>query len=204
MVDVIDASYGRKDWLKGESQFTLFNKCYLRVEQRKGKRCRDYRIHVATLSPHFKWVKDTAWHWLVAALLLAVASLGFVGYVLHDPSLRLFIDTLPAILLFAAFATFAVLLFKGQSLRQVEVYTRHAAYPLFIIEWDRKQQETYEGFVETLKLHIELAAADEDVDTQVLRAGEVKMLRRLVGHGVLPEPHYESAKQVIFSQPHVA
>lgn len=200
MAEVVNAQYGRRDWLKGESQFTLFNQCYLRVEQRKGKVCRDFRIHVATLSPHFRWVKDTAWHWLTAALLLFAVALCFVAYVLHAPSLGLLVAALPALLLFAAFALFALLLFRGQSIRQVEVYTRHAAYPLFVIEWCREQEQEYQQFIETLQRHIEVASADEDVDDQVLRAGEVKMLRRLVGHGVLPDTHYQSAKRVIFDQ----
>ena len=96
----------------------------------------------------------------------------------------------------------AALLFKLETARKVTFRTRHANYPLVEVIWCRDQEQSFNEFVDMLAERARVIPEQRTLSDEVLCAGEVKMLRRLMNKGIVTDNAYEKAKQTIFKHAH--
>lgn len=189
--------YEKRDWLKGDCELEIFNDLYLRVRRQHRGKSQDYKLNLATLSPEFELVTKLSWSCLVLGLLFAIASVAVIIFFYREPAVEILPLALQLFTLSMSITLLFAIQFLAKSSRQAIFFTRFSGYPLIEVIWFRDSAETFESFTKTMKVYIELANSGNKLNDNALRAGEMKMLRRLIGHGVVTERDYQEAKHAI-------
>lgn len=190
----INASYHFQSRLRGELEIELFNDFYLCVREKPLKRTRQFKIELATLKPEASKKVDLAVHWLVAAVLSALASAYFIYSLSSDGDLMM---SLLGAAVTAAVAILSLYLFSAATERKWILETRNALYPLIVIPFNKQKKKEAKTFVETLQHAIEKNVRAKHYTTDDLFAGELRMLRRLAKNKVLSEKLYDKAKSTM-------
>lgn len=184
---------------KGDFDLEIFDDLYLHVRRLHKQTNQDYKLNLATLSPEFRLVTNISWPCLVSGLFFAVAGAAVIIFFYREPSLEI----LPLVLQLFTLSMGLVLLCAIQCLaktsRKAIFYTRFSGHPLIEVVWFRDSTDAFESFIETMQVYIELAKSGNRLNDDVLRAGEMKMLRRLIGHGVVTDRDYQEAKHAILN-----
>lgn len=174
----------------------VLNDRYCRTTTRRLHTTRDYSIELATLSPAPRHTTDIAWRWLAAGLVSLLALAGLIYYSVNGGG-GISPAGIGAIVLLLAPALLFFYLFATLSARRVIFYGRFSGVPLVAAHFplrDRRQEKAFAETLSTLaqKNRARLHHTDDD-----LRAGELRMLRRLSEKGAITRGDYDKAKAVL-------
>ncbi len=196
-----DAEFTLEDSLKRESlSVEIFNGHYLNYQRRRFRRTISYSVDLATLSPEVGWEEDICWHWVLASAIMFVPGIGFLIRLLGELNVRTFAELGLAVFVFLLLGSLALLMFYIKSHRKFVIRTRYAEFPLIEIQYLRHRDgERLKAFVELLQARIRATVAERGLSEGELKAGEVRMLRRMARKQVISDYYYESAKSHIFS-----
>lgn len=197
----------QKHRVGGERTLTLFEQRYLRVRQRRRRGASlSYTLDLLALAPGSERHWQLRWGWLVAAVLaLLVAGIATL-FALHPPAAAAGMPWLGLVLALVA----VVLLLVGvlcayrfaTSMEHRQLYaTRYGGVPLVELWVNQPDKGFYQAFVQELeRAVISSEARVGDMGEQALKAGELRLLRRMSGKGVIDEAAYETAKSLILMQ----
>ena len=193
-----DINIKQTDVFKREFRFEVFNKHYLRVKKRYRKKTSEYTIDLISLAPECINVRTIAWLWFGLGLLFTVVAGGLVYQLIGNFSLQAFITYAPLSLLslLLAAASVAMLLYKSSNKKFF--VTNYGRYPLAGVMINNPNAVECDRFVEAVEQRIQEAHESYDISEDQLKAGELKMLRRLREKGVISSVEYEDYKNTIF------
>lgn len=186
----------------GERTLTLLQQRYLRIVRRRRGASVQFTVDILALASGSERYRRLRWSWVVGALLAALV--GLVGLVLlawhpaqsHAVLAGGVLTVLAAVAMGLCVARFVV------SIEYRQAYaTRYGGVPLVELWVNRPDAGFYRAFVQELERAI--AGVDEKVggmSTDALKAGELRLLRRLAQKGVVGEQVYEAAKAMILMQ----
>ena len=200
MQSTVNVQFSQRDRFKRQRAFEVFNEHYLRVHYKDAKQERRYTLNLLALAPVSERTTRLAWLWLAGALAALAATGGFLAALMS----RLAGEGAVYFLAGAALALIVTGLlgyqFVAHSERKQVFATRYGVVPLVEISVDRPDRATFHRFVEDLERRIDEATQRSGLNDEALKAGEVRMLRRLTGKGILQQQDYERAKALIFGQ----
>lgn len=174
-------------------RFELRDNRYLFIHMKGVKQAQDYQLDLLALDPRSRLRISVAWPWLLAAavlllLLLSVTLLpDLAGDALADYAL-------PLTLGLSLLAFIFLLLGIAKSCVERVYVARNTGYPLVRLLPNKPDKKAYKTFTRQLEAAIEEVYENVPVDDQQRLAGEIKMLRRLVGHKVVTSRDYERLK----------
>jgi hypothetical protein len=201
MTGQVQSNYSYSHRYKGEVTLSLFDKYYLHVREKKLKRVREFKMELATLDPEPHHISSGANHWLLAALIALAAD----GYLIYDAVTAESGGLLDPMTLLAVIASASVLaaLFSALYLfslqRKWVLETRASRFPLIEVPYHGKDKAAAKAFVEELRIAILRNVQDKEYNDDMLSAGELRMLRRLVKKQILSDKAYNKAKDKILA-----
>ena len=141
---------------------------------------------------HIAW----AWFWLAAIGLVAIPIYLLIKNKLGSDTRILDFVILAALV--AAALIGLVMLARNFSRKRV-FFTAYSKVPLFDILIGKPDSQSYKNFLDTLESYLHQNRNDWNLKTDQQIAGEIRMLRRLAGEGIISQKVYEAAKDRLFS-----
>lgn len=186
---------------KHEFRFEVFKKHYLRISKKIGKNKQEYTVDLISLMPEGSKVRYNAWGWLVASVSFFSLVLVFINILMSGPNMQSILLYVPLSLLSLFLAIGSGLIFYARSYTKQVYVTNFGQYPLVEILDNSPDKLECARFFRALEGRIRQVRDEyRTISVDRLKAGELKMLRRLLGKGVLTEKVYENIKQDIFGQ----
>ncbi|MBI1422539.1 MAG: hypothetical protein GC149_03660 [Gammaproteobacteria bacterium] len=141
---------------------------------------------------HIAW----AWLWLAACGLVAIPV-----YLLIKSGLGLNARILDFVILAAlvAAALVGLVMLARNFARKRVFFTAYSKVPLFDILISKPDHQSYKDFLDILESYLHQNRSEWNLKTDQQIAGEIRMLRRLAGEGVISQKVYEAAKDRLFS-----
>lgn len=173
-------------------EFRLDPRGYLQISPPDGD---SYTIDLRVLDPSRQRKLEIPWFWLVVGLVLCVAALLWPSDVMVDVRPGNLFLAVPALLAILAGGIGALYWFFRNIRRHCVYRTRAAGFPLVDMLYHYPDTRSFEGFVEAMEERMRLLDDKRSLSDQQLRAGELKMFRRLAQQGVFKEKFYEQVKQ---------
>lgn len=175
----------------------VLNDRYGRIAARRWHTSRNYAIELATLSPEPIQSTHFAWRWLAAACAMLLGLAGFIAYLKYGNGETTRLISAGGIAILVALTVLFFYLFVILSTRRIVFRARYSGVPLVDIPMpigDRKKGNAFAEVMSELahKNRARLHHTDED-----LRAGELRMLRRLSEEGAIASATYDKAKQAL-------
>lgn len=184
---------------KREKKYEFVKNHYLRITSTVGKKSRDHTIDLIALSPEGVRERQIAWEWLVASISSFALVLVFIYLLMGElniPSILLYVPLSLMCLVLAAVAGF---MFWARSASKRVFYSNFGHHPLVELIENKPGREDYENFYRALEGRIRHVRDDyRMISIDKLKAGELKMLRRLKGKGLLSDKEYQELKETIF------
>lgn len=170
----------------------------LRIENVMPRKTIACKIDIVALKDESKRKIILGWKWLVAGIVAVLVSVSIpqVFSNIFTELLFTFPVYLSGILLGAVCFYLA---WKGTTVKQV-FYTRNADVPVVEFFVNRPTKKEFAAFIHKLEEYIMDVQHKLDLSMKNQLAGEMKMLRRLAGEGVLSSSDYNKAKAVLFSK----
>ena len=173
---------------------------YLFVRMQGVKQMQDYQLDLVALDPESRFRITIAWPWLTAAAAAILLLLLIIVIVPGLFDVKLAGYALPVTLGLSLAAFISLLIgFAKSSFERVFV-ARNTGYPLVRLLINNPDKKSFRTFTKQLKALINEVYEKVPVDDQQRLAGEIKMLRRLVGHNVLTSQDYEKLKLQLMSR----
>ena len=178
----------------------VLNDRYGRITKRRWHTAREYAIELATLLPDPIHNLYLAWRWLAASGGALLVMLGFIAYLKfssNEPSLLVTAGTIAALLALTALFLY---LFVILSKRRIIFHARYSGTPLVEIPIPLRNRHKGNSFATEFSHLVQsnLARLTRlDHTDQDLRAGELRMLRRLSEEGAIARATYDKAKQLL-------
>ena len=190
----------QEDVLGRERRFELFNDRYVRIFRARKKQDVEYTIDLLALAPGSERKIRFHWKWLSSAFAaLAVCSLAtFVLF--RQPSGERILYIAPILLIGLAACLGAFYQFFATSQRCQVFSSRFAGVPLVELLVNRPDAARFKAFVQDLEIRIDLVSEKTHLTEHELKAGEMRMLRRLASRGVINNKAYNHAKSLILAQ----
>lgn len=172
----------------------VLNDRYGRVTTRRWRSERQYAIELATLSPEPKMSVHIAWSWLAAAVLMLAGLIGFLAFAKYGSMALPLYEMAGGTILLLVLTLFAFYLFTALSTRRIVFRARFSGTPLVEIPIPVSSRNKGKAFADELsklaqKNRARLHHSDDD-----MRAGELRMLRRLSEEGAIDDSDYDKAK----------
>ena len=196
--DCNDLNIKQTDVFKREFRFEVFNKHYLRVKKKNRKKTSEYTVDLISLAPECVNVKTIAWVWLGFALMFVIVASALLYHLIGNFSLQAFFTFVPLSLLSLLLAAASVAMFLYKSSNKKIFVTNYCRYPLAGVILNNPNTIECDRFVEAVEQRIQEAHDSYDISEDKLKAGELKMLRRLREKGVISTTQYEQYKNTIF------
>lgn len=176
----------------------VLNDRYGRVTTTRLRKSRNYAIELATLTPEAEETLKVAWQWLAAGVVALLALVGLGYYVINGESGLPLPATLGSGLLLLALTLFLLRMFFALSARHIIFRARYSDIPLLEIPIPVSDRKQGQAFAKTIsQLAQKNLARVEHYSEADLRAGELRMLRRLAEEGALASGDYDKAKTVL-------
>ncbi len=195
----------QKHRVGGERTLTLFEQRYLRVQQRRRRGASlSYTLDLLALAPGSERDWRLRWGWLVAAALALLGAGIAALFALHPPAVGIpwlgLVLALVAVVLLLIGVLCAYRFATSMEHRQLYA-TRYGGVPLVELWVNQPDKGFYQAFVQELERAVIASEARAgDMGEQALKAGELRLLRRMSGKGVIDEAAYETAKSLILMQ----
>lgn len=194
-----DAKYQFSDRFKGEYSLEIFNHHYLCTTHKRLKKERQFKMEVAVLNPKAKKRQGFPWRWLATALLSLAASAYLINNLLGTVEGSSYWAVLGGAGALALLGAGSLAAFWLGIDRKWVFQTRTADYPLVIIPFNKSSKKEAEQFAQRLSIAIESTNLHKGYSEEDLRAGELRMMRRLSKSGFISEDKYNSAKKRLLS-----
>ncbi len=176
----------------------VLNDRYGRIATRRWHARREYAIELATLQPEPQQSLYLAWKWLGASGAMLLAMVGFITYLKFSSSELSFLAKAGTIAGLLALTALFFYLFIRLSKRQIVFHARYSGIPLMKIPIpisSRKKGQTFAHVIGQLAQK-NLMRVGHYTDND-LRAGELRMLRRLSEEGAIDNAAYDKAKRLL-------
>lgn len=191
--------YAQHHRLKGERNFELLQERYLRVQLRQFRTQQSYDLELALLDPDFERINAPATEWLGAMAIFILAAIPPIGYLYFHYNLHNLFGTLATLLLLSLMGTACLFLYRLNSVYTLTFRTRTARIPLVEILNHKAFRPGSLQFAEQIAAHSTQSCQQLRLSAEQLRAGELRMLRRLSGEGHIAPATYEQAKRMILA-----
>lgn len=175
-------------------RFELRDNRYLFIHMKGVKQAQDYQLDLLALDPRSRLHVCIAWRWLLAAGAVLLALLFSVTILPELAGDRLDAYALPLTLALSLLAFIFLLSGIAKSCVERVYVARNTGYPLVRLLRNKPDRKAFRTFTRNLEAAIEEVYENVPVDDQQRLAGEIKMLRRLVGHKVVTSRDYEKLK----------
>jgi hypothetical protein len=184
---------------KRDILYEVFNKHYLRIVKKKDGESKEYTIDLISLTPNSMNRVKKPWYWIALGLVCLVASgLFIVGFLDSLDMVRGLLNAGLALCCLAASGG-CIYMFVKKTLRHQVFVTYFAHFPLVELICDNPDKTDFERFFKGVEDRIRLIREDyRMISKDDLKAGELKMLRRLKEKGVISKADYEHVKEKIF------
>ena len=182
------------DYFKHRREFSIFDEHYLKVSIRDRHNEKDFVIDLRAINPQSESINLISWHWLgaMAVTLLACALSAYGAQLAHSIE---YAAAAGVALILAC--VFGILFLYTMEKKKVFV-TRFGKVPLLEIMAGKPNHQAVDDFLKEIEFRANQAVANSKLDKDQLRAGEVRMLRRLSNNGVLNKDEYAKAKDIAF------
>lgn len=172
-------------------EFRLDPRGYLEISPPDGGA---FIIDLRVLSPSHERKLEINWFWLAVGLLLCLAALLWPSdFMAEVRPYNLFLSV--SLLIVVLISGIGALYWFFRNIRRHCIYrTRSANYPLVDMLYHYPDTRSFESFVDAMEKRIHALAEKHTLSEQQLRAGELKMFRRLARQGVFKEKFYEQVK----------
>jgi len=197
-----DASFEfrQEDVLGRERRFELFNEHYVRATQTRKKQDVEYTIDLLALAPGSDRAIHFNWKWLAGACLALAVCAAATYFLFRQPSAQRTLYIAPILLIGLAAALGSFYQFFATSQRCQVFSSRYGGVPLLEVLVNRPDPTRFKAFIQDLEIRIELIDQSSHLSEDNLKAGEMRMLRRLAARGVIPDKAYDHAKALILQQ----
>ncbi|HID48098.1 MAG TPA: hypothetical protein EYP40_00525, partial [Chromatiales bacterium] len=165
-------------------RFELRDNRYLFVHMKGVKQAQDYQLDLLALDPRSRLRITLAWPWLLAAAVVLLLLLGMT--LLPDLAGDALANHVLLLTLGLSLLAFLFLLLGiARSCIERVYVARNTGYPLVRLWPNKPDKNACKTFTRQLEAAIEEVYENVPVDNQQRLAGEIKMLRRLMGHKVV-------------------
>lgn len=175
----------------------VLNDRYGRITARRWRVTRNYAIELATLAPEAKHSTHFAWRWLGAAGVMLLGLLGFIAYLKYGSGESSLLISVGGISILAALAALFIYLFIILSKRMIIFRARFSGVPLVEIPIRVSERKKGQAFAEAMSTLAQKNRARLDHSDNDMRAGELRMLRRLAREGAIDSNVYDQAKTLL-------
>ncbi|HKK05519.1 MAG TPA: hypothetical protein VKA50_06680 [Gammaproteobacteria bacterium] len=190
----------QEDVLRRERRFELFNDRYVRVFQARKKQDVEYTIDLLALAPGSERKIHFHWKWLSGACLALTICAAVTFALFREPSGERMLYLAPILLIALAACLGMFYQFFATSQRCQVFSSRFAGVPLVELLVNRPDAARFKAFVQDLEIRIDLVSQKTHLTDNELKAGEMRMLRRLASRGVINDKAYNHAKSLILAQ----
>lgn len=180
-------------------RFEIYNDKFIKITQQNLFGRRHYHLNLTMLEPWPVHHRRIAWHWLMALVYFALATLLFGYYTWLHQEAQILNRLLPFMVGFILLALGSLILFIYQSPNVTEFRSRYGNCPLLRLHHNKPDRENFRHFVAELKMRILAASQAATLDKQQMLAIEQKELQRLADEGVLSKEDYRRARQRIMN-----
>jgi hypothetical protein len=170
---------------------------YGRITTRRWRNQRQYAIELATLAPEPKQIIHIAWSWLIAGIVSLAGLAGFIAFLKYGNSHLPILEAAGGIIGLLVLTVLFFYLFTILSTRRIVFHARFSGTPLIEIPIPMQHRRKGKLLAEELsklaqKNRARLHHSDDD-----MRAGELRMLRRLSEEGAIDSNAYDQAKVLL-------
>lgn len=191
--------FRQEDVLRRERRFELFDGRYIRVYQARKRQDIDYTIDLLALAPGSERHLRVNWKWLGGAGI-AFAICALTTFILfRDPTAHRMLYLVPVLLISLAAALGMAYQFFATSQRCQIFASRYAGVPLLELLINRPDRQRFKAFIQDLEIRIDVVGQRAQLPEDALKAGEMRMLRRLASKGIITGPTYDHAKALILA-----
>lgn len=141
---------------------------------------------------HIAW----AWLWLAVVGIVAIPVYLFIKTLLGVQNQGYDFAILAALVVMVLVG--CVMLALNFSRRRV-FFSAYSKIPLFDILIGKPDYKSYKEFLNSLEGYLQKTRRFFDLRADQQIAGEIRMLRRLAGEGIIPQKVYEEAKEKLFA-----
>lgn len=200
MNDDATFEFRQEDVLRRERRFELFNERYIRVHHPRKRQDLDYTIDLLALAPGSERHLRLSWKWLAGACGALTVCAVSTYLLFRDPSASRALYLAPVLFLTLAAALGMIYQFFATSQRCQIFASRYAGVPLLELLVNRPDPQRFKAFVQDLEIRIDLVGQRTRLSDNDLRAGEMRMLRRLASKGIITNHAYDHAKTLLLAQ----
>ncbi len=176
----------------------VLNDRYGRITTTRLRKSRNYAIELATLDPEPRNTLKIAWKWLAAGLVSLLALAGFIYYLMNSSTELPLAASLGGGVLLLALTALFLRMFTALTARHIIFHARYSTTPLMEIPIpvsDRKNGKAFANVISQLAQK-NLMRVGHYTEND-LRAGELRMLRRLAEQGAIANSDYDKAKTLL-------
>lgn len=187
----------QKDMFNRSRLFEIIKGRRLLVSNKVRRREWSYRISLYALDPESSRITRRVWWLLITGLVVPVSTIiCFFIFHVFDINIKQYIlpSTIVSVLLMCSF----ILLFFYKSENKQVYFSRHAKVPIIELMVGKPNRKKFKQFIQELEQRINYVILHRNLSVAEQHAGELRMLRRLAGEGILDEAQYSYAKSLIF------
>jgi hypothetical protein len=176
----------------------VLNDRYGRVATRRWHASRNYAIELATLDPEPTQSTHFAWRWLYATGAMLLGLVGFIAYLKYGSGEISTLISAGGVVILLALTALFFYLFLILSKRTIVFQARFSGVALVEIPIpvsDRKKGQAFSKVIGHLAQ--KNLRRVEHYSQNDLRAGELRMLRRLSEEGAIASASYDKAKMLL-------
>jgi hypothetical protein len=177
-----------------QTHVEVLNDRYGRITTRRWRTERQYAIELATLAPEPEQTTHVAWRWLIGAVIALAGLAGFIAFLKYGNGELPLLEAAAGVIVLLALTLLFFYLFTVLSTRRIVFHARFSGTPLVEIPIPMRARAKGKAFANELgqlarKNRDRLHHSEDD-----LRAGELRMLRRLSEEGAINSGAYDQAK----------
>lgn len=174
--------------------FEVLNDRYGRITTTRLRKSRNYAIELATLNPKPRQTVKVAWRLLAAGVVTLLGLAGLIYYQMKGSGTLPLPATAGAALLLLALTVLFFRMFTTLSGRRIVFSARFSGIPLVEIPIPVSDRKRGKAFAEVMSMLAQKNRARISHNDDELRAGELRMLRRLSDEGAIASAAYDKAK----------
>lgn len=175
----------------------VLNNRYGRIHARRWHTSQSYALELATLNPQPNRLTRIAYPWLAAAIGSLLGTLAFLLYLLFGPHRVELTTAASGLAILIALTLLFTTLFFIHSSRRLIFTTRFSQLPLLSVPLPWRRQQSAADFAAKIGLLASENRQRLDYTDEEMRAGEMRMLRRLAEEGAIEAVLYTEAKKVL-------
>lgn len=180
-----------------EQNFEIFNKKYLKINQRHLLGNKSYQVNLSLLEPWPAQQRHISWRWLLSTVYFTITTLVFSIYLYENATSVSLSQLMPFIFIFLLLTLASLLMFFLRSPHVTVFRSRYCGTVLVSIFQNKPDKDQFREFVEELKNRILMASQAVKTDKHKMLLFEFKTLRRLMDEGIIPATELEKAKNRI-------